>query len=104
MPPKRVPPEPLPAHAILHDQVCVYVQGMPAKASRQQPRPTLFPGVPPDPPTGQGVFSPEQATMVEPHVVLDRPCVILDPETTSRPPTFDRVNLPGFREFVAVLS
>ena len=104
MPRKRIFPEPLPARTVPHDQVRVYVQGMPTKAPRQQPRSTLIPGIPPEPPTGHELPGPEQTTVVEPHVVLDRSHVVLDPGITSRPTAFDHVDLSRFREVVATLS
>jgi len=103
VPRKSIFPEPLPARTVPHDQVRVYVQGMPTKAPRQQPRSTLIPGIPPEPLAGHELLGPEQPTVVEPHVVLDRSYVVLDPGITSRPAAFDHVNLPRFREVVATL-
>ena len=48
-----------------------------AKAFRQQPRSTLISGVSPEPAAGQKLLDPEQATVVEPHAVPDRPHVVL---------------------------
>lgn len=103
MPSKRIPPEPLPAHTIPHDQVRVYVQGMAAKTLRQQSRSALLPGVPPDPAAGQKLFSSEQAAVMKPDMVLDRSCVILDRGITSWPTAVDHIDLAGLGEAVAVL-